>query len=128
VPPGTDAGPLPDAFEPVVEADAFVVTESDAGPSTVSFSGDVMPMLAACGGSGCHSNPRQFFLTPSRTGCATVTEQRLVVPGDPDASYVIHKLEGREICGLRMPRGRTPLTTEQIATIRTWIAEGARDN
>lgn len=128
VPPGTDAGPLPDAFEPMLESDAFVPPDPDAGPSTVSFSADVMPILAACSGSGCHSIPQMFFLSPGRTGCASVTEQRFVVPGDPDASYVVHKLEGMAICGMRMPRGRTPLTTEQIGTIRTWIAEGARNN
>jgi len=128
VAPGQDAGPLPDAFEPMVEADAFVVPASDAGPSTVSFSADVMPILAACGGSGCHSMPQQFFLSPGRTGCPTATEQRFVVPGDPDASYVIHKLEGTGICGMRMPRGRPALSAGDIGTIRTWIAEGARNN
>ena len=128
VPPGTDAGPLPDAFEPAVEVDAFVAPDPDAGPSTVSFSADVMPILSACGGMGCHSMPQQFFLSPGRTGCRTATEQRFVVPGDPDASYVIHKLEGTGICGMRMPRGRAALSSEQIGTIRTWIAEGARNN
>lgn len=129
VPSGTDAGPIPDAFVPSADPDAFVPDMPDAaGPSTVSFSADVMPLLTACSGMGCHSMPQMFFLSPGRTGCASATEQRFVVAGDPDASYVIHKLEGREICGMRMPRGRTPLTTEQIATIRTWIAEGARNN
>ena len=51
----------------------------------------------------------------------------LVVPGDPDGSYLIHKLEGRsDIVQLRMPRNGPPyLTSGQIAVIRRWIENGA---
>ena len=49
-----------------------------------------------------------------------------VAPGDPDNSYLIMKLEGT--AGSRMPRGQAPLTAEEIAVIRQWITEGARDN
>lgn len=54
----------------------------------------------------------------------------LVVPGDPDASYLIHKLEGRsDIAQLRMPRNGPPFLTEgQILVIRRWIAIGAPNN
>jgi hypothetical protein len=128
-PPATDAFDpmMPDAFaEP---PDAFTPPTPDAGPATVSFGTDVMPILSTnCMGSGCHTNPRSFFFGTGRTGCPSVTEQRFVVPFDPDASYVVHKIEGTSICGMRMPRGRTPLSAGDITTIRTWIAEGARDN
>ena len=54
----------------------------------------------------------------------------LVVPGDPDASYLIHKLEGRpDIVGVRMPRGTGPFLTEgQILVIRRWIETGAAND
>ena len=54
----------------------------------------------------------------------------LVVPGDPDASYLIHKLEGRsDIVQLRMPRNGPPyLTPGQITVIRRWIENGAPNN
>lgn len=54
----------------------------------------------------------------------------LVVPGDPDASYFIHKLEGRnDIAQLRMPRNGPPyLTDGQVLVIRRWIAIGAPNN
>jgi hypothetical protein len=54
-------------------------------------------------------------------------ELMLVVPGNPDASYLIHKLEGRSgIAGLRMPRNGPPyLSDGQILVIRRWIAIGA---
>lgn len=52
-----------------------------------------------------------------------------VVPGDPENSYLIHKLEGRaEIAGVRMPLVGPPLTGGQIQIIERWIALGARND
>lgn len=52
-----------------------------------------------------------------------------VAPGDPDASYLMQKIEGAPgIVGDRMPLGRTPLSIDEIDLIRRWIAEGAQDN
>jgi hypothetical protein len=53
----------------------------------------------------------------------------LVIPGDPDASYLVRKIEGRDINGLRMPRVGPPYMTDgQISVIRRWIAVGAPRN
>ena len=53
-----------------------------------------------------------------------------VVPGNPDGSYIIHKVEGRsDIVGVRMPRGNGPFLTEgQIRIIRRWIELGAKND
>jgi len=53
-----------------------------------------------------------------------------VIPGDPDNSYIIKKLEGApDIVGVRMPRGNGPfLTPGQILVIRRWIQLGAPNN
>lgn len=53
-----------------------------------------------------------------------------VAPGDPENSYIIHKLEGRsDIVGLRMPRSGPPyLTDGQIRIIKRWIEIGAPNN
>lgn len=53
-----------------------------------------------------------------------------VIPGDPENSYLIHKLEGNpDIAGQRMPRGNGPfLTSGQILVIKRWIAIGAPNN
>jgi hypothetical protein len=53
-----------------------------------------------------------------------------VIPGDPEGSYLIHKLEGRPgIVGERMPRNAGPfLTPGQMTIIRRWIAQGAQNN
>lgn len=53
-----------------------------------------------------------------------------VVPGDPDKSYLVMKLEGTHLdhggSGVRMPLGAPPLAADKIAKIRQWIAEGAK--
>ncbi len=53
-----------------------------------------------------------------------------VVPGDPDNSYLVKKLEGAlDIAGVRMPRGTGPfLTPGQMLVIRRWIQQGAQNN
>lgn len=54
-----------------------------------------------------------------------------VVPGNPDASYLVKKVEQTMPCdGQHMPRPfevgtAPPLTADQLATIRAWIAAGA---
>ena len=54
----------------------------------------------------------------------------LVIPGDPDNSYLVKKLEGAaDKVGERMPRNNGPFLTEgQMRVIRRWIAEGAANN
>jgi len=53
-----------------------------------------------------------------------------VVPGNPNNSYLVQKLEGASgIAGLRMPRNGPPfLTDAQVQMIRAWIAAGAPNN
>ena len=53
-----------------------------------------------------------------------------VVPGNPDDSYMVHKLEGRSgIIGRRMPFNGPPfLTSGQIQIMRRWIEIGAPRN
>jgi hypothetical protein len=53
-----------------------------------------------------------------------------VIPGDPENSYLIHKLEGRPgIVGVRMPQIGPPyLTDGQILVIKRWIELGARND
>lgn len=53
----------------------------------------------------------------------------LVVPGDPDASLLIDKLDGSTTCGDAMPPGNGfQLTEEYIAPIREWIMNGAPES
>jgi mono/diheme cytochrome c family protein len=55
-----------------------------------------------------------------------------VAPGKPDGSYILHKLNATHVAvggkGLPMPIGQAPITAAELAALRAWIAQGARDN
>ena len=52
-----------------------------------------------------------------------------VIPGDPENSYLVHKVEGNpDIVGVRMPQGGPYLTDGQILILKRWIAIGAPRN
>jgi hypothetical protein len=54
-----------------------------------------------------------------------------VVPGDPDGSLVVQKIEAAidplrfAACGDPMPRSGRPLSRARIDLVRAWIAAGA---
>ena len=94
------------------------------------------------GCTGCHSDAGRnasggLVLLEGRAYQAMVGQPSrqkagatLVVPGDPDNSYLIKKLEGApDISGVRMPRSNGPfLTAGQISIIRRWITLGAKND
>ncbi len=52
---------------------------------------------------------------------------KLVDPGNPNESYLLIKVRGDdEIVSQQMPPG-APLSPEQVAIIRAWIASGAKE-
>lgn len=53
-----------------------------------------------------------------------------VIPGNPNGSYLVQKLEGAtNIVGTRMPRNGPPYLSEaQVRMIRDWIQAGALNN
>ena len=48
-----------------------------------------------------------------------------VIPGNPNASFLIQKLEGTQTLGDRMPQFSPPLPQATIDAIRQWILAGA---
>jgi hypothetical protein len=48
-----------------------------------------------------------------------------VIPGNPDGSFIIQKLEGTQTLGDRMPDFGPYLPQSTIDVIRQWIADGA---
>ena len=90
---------------------------------------------------GCHSGAGRFLpagmnLTDgnsyaSLVGVPSVEQPALlrVAPGDPEKSYIVHKLEGRAgITGAPMPLTGARLTDGQILVIKRWIELGAPNN
>ncbi|MEX0680785.1 MAG: c-type cytochrome domain-containing protein [Balneolales bacterium] len=52
----------------------------------------------------------------------------VVEPGDADASPIYNKINPNPQHGVRMPFESTPLSDNQIETIRDWINDGAPNN
>jgi hypothetical protein len=48
-----------------------------------------------------------------------------VNPGNPDASYLVQKIQGNNAVGARMPFGGPYLSQDRIDLVRRWIAAGA---
>lgn len=86
----------------------------------------------------CHgSNRREQNLDLQNNAHANIVSRpsgqrpavMLVAPGNPDQSYLVHKVEGQStIMGQRMPAGGAALSATEITTIRQWIANGAQNN
>jgi hypothetical protein len=115
--------------------DGFVGSGGGSGPLVASFDSiqaNVFEPLC----SHCHAGanaPAGLRLDAANSyamlvGVASVERPNLqrVAPGDPAQSYLIHKLEGTQAIGERMPAGLPPLPQADIAVIRQWIADGAQ--
>jgi hypothetical protein len=100
----------------------------------VSYSKDVRPILdQACmqchkiGGkgqvkSGLSMESYEEFMKGTKFG-------PMIIPGDSLTSSLVILIEGRADPGINMPQGdHSPLNAEQIAVIRKWIDQGAKNN
>ena len=95
-------------------------------------------IMPNCTLSGCHgaagtqpAGKPQNLSTPAAAIAALVGVQALgepqylrVQPGNPDQSYLVIKLAGRNAAGLSMPPGGALPANVQMA-IRNWILRGA---
>lgn len=108
-------------------------------PTPVSFASQLQPNFTATCVTGCHGGIRPAgdlsllagtawrALVSVRSGCSD--GRLLVSPGAPDASYLVNKLEGTNLCsGGQMPLRGAALPASQIALFRDWICQGAPNN
>lgn len=127
-------------------ADGGSDAPTNEGGSAPSFTRDVAPIFArSCGAGGsCHGAgaPSGLVLTEGMAlqnlvGVMATTAPRLqrVVPGDPEQSFLVMKLEGTHRrafcplvpnCGSQMPMiGGVVLANDEMQRIRSWITAGA---
>ncbi len=79
----------------------------------------------------CHTGPKPpkgLSLIPAKipsaieAPSAEIPEAKLIVPGDPGASYLVKKVRREEgIAGKPMPPGKA-LSAEEIQILETWIS------
>lgn len=114
----------------------------DAGPPTWE---SVQAIVArSCAFSSCHGGTRAFPMLSADLAYATlttamsmqVTSMRLVAPGDPAQSWLMHKLDGtmssqptcagmNSPCGVSMPQSSERLPAHERELVRAWIRMGA---
>lgn len=96
--------------------------------SGVSYQYHVQPLFnQACTQAGCHDDGQhESALKLTSFGNTVLAVPGIVVSGQPDQSTLVFRIEGR--VGQRMPPTINPLNQNQINGIRTWIAEGAKNN
>lgn len=129
--------------------DVSMTAPSDAAPFDASgvdprAAPALQLLVQSCGSMYCHHGdgvtPQSRDLSEQHIRATLalrslqVPRLRLVEPGRPGDSYLVHKLQGSMptltecqsdagTCGERMPTA--PLTDAQIAVVRQWIADGA---
>lgn len=138
-------------------------TAFDSTTPTVSFQADVLPIFQkSCGlSSSCHgvensAKEGQHYLGPKNGSTATQAQidaifaenvdvdsakdpgMKVIAPGDPAHSFMLHKLDDTlacaflactdDDCGGSMPLGGDTKPAEERDTIRRWIAQGALNN
>lgn len=95
-----------------------------------------------CAISGCHSATTasgglslaagEAFDGLVNTPSSQLLEMNRVEPGDPDNSYLVHKISGTQTTvggsGTTMPQDGLALSAEEIQAITDWIEAGALDN
>ena len=93
----------------------------DPPEPTVSYALDIQPLFTQeC--TICHGGAGNYSVE-SYTNTALTGR---VIPGNPDASILIRRLDGTE--PPQMPLDAPALTMPEIDRIRQWITEGALDN
>ena len=110
-----------------------VITLSACSPRNVSFSEDVQPILKQycleChvpGGRGYDASG--FDMRSYETVMKGGKFGTFVIPGDPFTSTLNMLVEGRADPSIRMPHGGEKLNDREIAILRVWVQEGAKNN
>jgi hypothetical protein len=112
----------------------------NAGGTTATYAGITSGlMVPRCATSACHGGARPIAFPSCDAdrwydGLVGVPSQQapglnLIEPGDPEGSYLVHKLRGTHGLagggGARMPVADSPLDDDEQAAVEAWIANGA---
>ena len=125
------------------EGDGGSPSTSEGSPDgSVSFRRDIRPLLDRSDGppAGCRRchykaepSPQGFLLggldlttlgSLRRGGNSGAA--KIVVPGDPERSLLVQKLQGTAERGAAMPKDLRPFSAEEIGLVKRWIAQGAK--
>ena len=97
-------------------------------PDTVYFQNDILPIIISnCAKPGCHDaqSAEDGVVLDSYENIMSSGD---IEPGDPGDSELYEKITEDDWDDRMPPPGNTPLTTDQIDLIYTWIDQGAKNN
>jgi hypothetical protein len=117
-------GPTPNLAPNIASIQAEIFTSSDSSGRTSCITCHTnVGRTPAAGLNLAGDATRALVNVPSVQKSGSV----LVIPGDPENSYLIQKIKGAGgITGLRMPRNGPPFLTDgQVLVIERWIQLGA---
>jgi hypothetical protein len=107
------------------------IVAQDRPPSTISFGRDVRPILSQhcfkCHGPDVARAAGGLRLDSFAGATADLGEGAAIVPGNPAKSLLLSKVSESDPA-MRMPppdAGVTPLSADEVATLRSWISQGA---
>jgi hypothetical protein len=113
-------------------------TDSRTIQANPSFTTTIQEIFSrrSCTSSSCHGTAQMAGLDlRSGSSYGSLVDVRAtsepilrVSPGDPDGSYLVIKLEGRQSVGDRMPQTGAAFDSIDLTNIRNWIAQGALNN
>ncbi len=115
---------------PWIAGGADVPAASGGGSAPVSFDKQVRPIFQArC--QGCHQPAKAgggYVMTAfDRLLAGGESREKAVVPGRADHGSLLEQITPKD-GKAEMPKGKAPLSGAEIAVIRRWIGEGARDD
>ena len=116
----------------VALSSTMLVVGCNSGPKQ-SFSRDVQPILqkncAECHvGQGEGVQKSNFHVDSYETIMQGTKFGPVVVAGDADSSSLYRLIAGKVDKSIQMPHGKQPLSAEDIAVIKRWINQGAKND
>jgi hypothetical protein len=123
----TLAGPTPDLEPTFASVQREIIEKTDAAGRPACVNCHTSTGRNPAGGQDLNHDVayNNWVNVPSRGKPGAIR----IIPGDPENSYVVQKVEGRAgIAGRRMPFNGPYLTDGQILILKRWIAIGAPRN
>lgn len=109
---------------------AGVAVSAEPGADIISFNRDIRPILSnncfLCHGFDPESRGAGLRLDIREAAVAERRGSAAIVPGDPDASLIVQRMEAHDpLDQMPPPDSEKSVTEEQISLVRAWIEEGA---
>lgn len=110
---------------------AATQAQETSKPAAISYEKQIKPILQAhC--QGCHQPAKaksDYIMTSfDRLLAGGESGKKAIVPGKPEASYLLEEITPHEGKAAMPPDGRLPLADAEVELIRNWIAQGAQDD